>query len=104
MLWISMLNEDDDEFTQGLKRALGDVTFVFDIDNISFVIDAPVPIASTLVDLLAAFKKVASGKKYKRDTARGRKGDYQGLPAMIEATAPFRSVSMSLFEAYVNVK
>ena len=100
-LLIASLDEEDDELTMNLRRALGDITYVFDIDNMIFLIDAPIPIAGTVTDLMGAFKDLATAKKFKRDTKRGKEGELVGIPSTIAATAPFRSLTMSLYENYV---
>ena len=100
-LLIASIDEEDDEVSKNLRRALGDITYVFDLDNLTFLVEAPLPISSTIVDLLGAFKELATQKTFKRDTKRGKKGDLRGIPSIIAAGAPARSLTMSLYENYV---
>ena len=75
MLLLSSLDEDDNEARRNLRRALGDITYMFDIQNLTFLLTSPVPALGTTVDLMKAFDSFISAETYKSDSHGGKKGD-----------------------------
>ena len=75
MLLLASLDEDDNEARKNLRRALGDITYMFDMKNLQFLLNAPVPAFSTATDLMKAFDSFIQAETYKSDSQGGKKGD-----------------------------
>ena len=75
MLLLASLDEDDNEARKNLRRALGDITYMFDMKNLQFLISAPIPAFSTATDLMKAFDSFIQAETYKSDSQGGKKGD-----------------------------
>ena len=74
---------------------------MFDIDNLQFLIAAPIPMLSTITDTLGALGELIEGSKYSRDSKYGKEGQYKWIPSLVKATTLFRRPTMALYESYV---
>ena len=92
-LWIASLDDrDDKELKRMLKRAMGDVTYIFDVSNMQFLFDNTVPVFGTIKNLLGLVAEVfstATGNPsvYEKRQGSHMRGDLK-LPVMIENQTP----------------
>ena len=92
-LWIASLDDrDDKELKRMLKRAMGDVTYIFDVSNMQFLFDNTVPVFGTIKNLLGLVAEVfstATGNPsvYEKRQGSHKRGDLK-LPVMIENQTP----------------
>ena len=92
-LWIASLDDrDDKELKRMLRRAMGDVTYIFDVSNMQFLFDNTVPVFGTIKNLLGLVAEVfstATGNPsvYEKRQGSHMRGDLK-LPVMIENQTP----------------
>lgn len=98
---IASLGEGSDDDRRKLQRVLGDIGFIYDLDNYNFILDSPIPIAGTMMDMMNATYQVSkvvvgSGEQYQRDAKYGQKGEYKA-PVMIVNLLPGHRLIKDIF-------
>lgn len=101
---IAMLGADaDDDQLKTLRRIMGDIGFIYDLDNAKFLLDGPVPIMGTMSDLMDASWQVVkvstgTGETYARDSKFGEKGDYKAPVAVLNLLPAHRIIKETFVE------
>tara|TARA_Y100000310_G_scaffold253034_1_gene259824 strand:- start:558 stop:3440 length:2883 start_codon:yes stop_codon:yes gene_type:complete len=97
MLLLAAMDDDDTEERRMLRRALGDITYVFDINNLRFLLEGPVPMTSTVIGLFDAFEAFIYSETYKQDTKGGKKGDLKFIYKTV-SILPYMKVAKYAYE------
>ena len=101
---ISSLAAGYDDERKDLARVMGDIGFIYDIDNAVFLLDGPAPVLGTIGDILTLSKEIvkisygAEGAKYKRDSKFGKKGDYKAPIKFINLLPVHKGIKSVFYE------
>ena len=99
---LAAMDDDDTEERRMLRRALGDITYVFDLNNLRFLIEGPIPMASTVTGLFDVYQAFINSETYKQDTEGGKKGDLKFIYRTV-SILPYMKVSKYAYrEVFVD--
>lgn len=106
LLLASMGFDDDDEeekkIKKGIMRVMYDLTFFMSLDSIGFLFDQPVPVQSTILELILGIQNLVNyilkkeDSMYTRDTEMFDEGDPK-FYRNVNNLAPWRSISREVF-------
>lgn len=93
---------DDKDKTKKLARVIGDVGFVYDMNNWEFLLSSPLPVLKTAYDGVNFIKEmgkisVGQGSVYEKDGKYGKEGSYKA-PILLMNSLPANRIIKSLFE------
>ncbi len=106
MVVSSMDDDDDKKLKEQLARAMGDVTYIFDFNNLQFLFKGGIPIFQTISNLLKTtqetFKVVQCEPGiYNSSSYNHDKGDYK-LPVLLLEDVPAKKLFKNIYDVTLS--